>query len=304
MNTDLLISIVIPTYNRRKKLQNCISSLAKQDISSSQYQIIIIDDASADTTSDFLDTLASDQRYVILRNQTRQGHAICRNKGFHRAHGQYIISTDDDCVFPSHWLSSFIDLFQRHPDIPAIGGSIVNITDSPYGWAEYLLTFSPWFPSQKKRFMKNIPTCNIAYRKNAVAGLTFEIDSINKSYRDTLFNYNLTKAGKKILFDPALKIQHTHARSLYNLIKKQRRFVYGFCDRGYRFHGLYGRCVLYMPVLILLHLFLVYLRCLNDPHLRSKYHQAFPLMFTCLNYRRKKITAYQRQHFVPANNSR
>ena len=45
---EVKISIIVPAYNAEKYLERCVTSLLKQDLSSDEYEIIVINDGSTD----------------------------------------------------------------------------------------------------------------------------------------------------------------------------------------------------------------------------------------------------------------
>ena len=94
-----MISVVIPTYNRAPELETCLTALAAQTLSPDQFEVLVIDDGSSDSTSSLLETLSSgnpmDLRYFV---QPNEGPAAARNAGIEQAKGEWIAFTDDDCI--------------------------------------------------------------------------------------------------------------------------------------------------------------------------------------------------------------
>lgn len=91
-----LISVIIPTHNRRELLLRAIDSVLKQ--THEELEIIVIDDASTDgTQSAVLDLHEERIQYVRLPEQS--GACAARNKGVDMARGEYIAFHDSDDVF-------------------------------------------------------------------------------------------------------------------------------------------------------------------------------------------------------------
>jgi glycosyltransferase involved in cell wall biosynthesis len=99
------ISVVIPTHNRLGSLERTISSLLRQDLEPSVYEIIVVDDGSTDGTERYLRELSerSNLRFHTIR---RGGPAAARNRGAELARGQILVFIDDDCIAPTTWLPS------------------------------------------------------------------------------------------------------------------------------------------------------------------------------------------------------
>ena len=86
----MLVSIIIPTYNRLELLKRAIASVEAQ--SYTDYELIIIDDASTDGTNEYL--LELDHITVTLFEN--KGVSYARNKGVALASGEYIAFLDSD----------------------------------------------------------------------------------------------------------------------------------------------------------------------------------------------------------------
>ncbi|MFH0986257.1 MAG: glycosyltransferase family 2 protein [Candidatus Omnitrophota bacterium] len=261
-----VFSVVLSTRNRPNQLTTCLWALIAQDFPADAFEIIVVNDDSNDATPSVLSGLktASGRAITVITNPHRQGHAASRNKGFSKARGEFIASTDDDCVAPRTWLKALHNHFIQDGSLAAVGGSVMTPSSNRYSQAEYLLNFSSWFPQGRIRFVTNIPTCNIAYRRKAITDHRFDEDSIDIGYRDSLFNYRLHSEGKKILFDPRICMTHNGVTSARAFFRKQKRFGKGFASRGHSVHGRSGKTLLQYPRLHYLHLLFVFLRCIHN----------------------------------------
>ena len=107
-----LVSVIIPTYNTARYVQESIDSVLEQDYPS--IQLIVIDDGSTDETVDIIRRY--DER-VILLTQQNQGAAVARNTGLAAAEGEYIAFLDSDDVWLPGKLSAQVAYLDTHPDI-------------------------------------------------------------------------------------------------------------------------------------------------------------------------------------------
>lgn len=110
-------SVVIPTYNRKGALRQCVRALLVQDYD--DYEIIVVDDGSTDGTGQMV---ATEFPTVRCFSQANRGPAAARNVGIRMANGDIIAFTDDDCVAPPTWLSQLVDGYVRHPEVAGVGG--------------------------------------------------------------------------------------------------------------------------------------------------------------------------------------
>ncbi|MFP4629856.1 MAG: glycosyltransferase family 2 protein [Desulfohalobiaceae bacterium] len=97
----MLVSVIIPTYNRAEMLSKAIGSVLVQ--SHSCLELIVVDDGSTDQTRDILQGIA-DPRVCCL-SQEHQGVAAARNLGLEKASGDYIALLDSDDIWLPQKLS-------------------------------------------------------------------------------------------------------------------------------------------------------------------------------------------------------
>jgi len=87
------LSIIIPTYNRASLLHRSINSVLNQQ--HTDYELIIVDDASSDNTQEIL-VEYQDPKIIKLVNQENSGVSYSRNKAARAANGEYLFFLDDD----------------------------------------------------------------------------------------------------------------------------------------------------------------------------------------------------------------
>jgi glycosyltransferase involved in cell wall biosynthesis len=97
---DSLVSIIIPTYNRRHTLARALDSVLAQ--SHSQLELIVVDDGSTDDTVRFL---LQHYPQVQVFSQPQQGVSAARNLGIRAATGSWIALLDSDDCWKSDKLS-------------------------------------------------------------------------------------------------------------------------------------------------------------------------------------------------------
>ena len=92
------ISIIIPMYNTEKYIQQCLESLLNQNFQ--QYEVIIIDDCSADKSTKIVEKMAPkfNSLQLIKRSKNSAAPGILRNIGIGLAKGKYLLFMDSDDV--------------------------------------------------------------------------------------------------------------------------------------------------------------------------------------------------------------
>lgn len=240
----MLVSIIIITFNRKKILKRCINSLLTQTYQGKK-ELIIIDDGSTDGTKNQIIKLQKKYKNIKYFFQENKGFASARNLGLKKAKGDIIAFTDDDCVPKEDWLERIVQKHKEYPGCAAIGGAILNPLNSNLAWANHILNFSSWYPLGKTRFVKDIPTTNISYKKKFIKNMYFDESLGRLNYEESLFNFNLIKKKHKILFEPAIQVEHyREIKGYQEFLNLQQRYGKAFLKQGYIVHGFTGKILI------------------------------------------------------------
>lgn len=92
----ILLSIIVPLYNSEKWLPKCVNSLLHQDISSDEYEIILVDDGSPDNCRIIGENYASLYSNIRVLCRPNGGTSAARNTGVRAAKGKYLYFVDPD----------------------------------------------------------------------------------------------------------------------------------------------------------------------------------------------------------------
>ncbi|MFI3296372.1 MAG: glycosyltransferase family A protein, partial [bacterium] len=96
----MILSIVIPIYNGEKVVSTCLDSIWAQGVADDEYEVICVDDCSADDTYNFLLLAATARNNMqVLHNSENLRAGGARNYGVREAKGEYIIFIDADDYF-------------------------------------------------------------------------------------------------------------------------------------------------------------------------------------------------------------
>jgi glycosyltransferase involved in cell wall biosynthesis len=106
----ILFSIIIPTYNRAAFISKAIDSVLAQQYS--DWELIVVDDASTDHTAEILAQYVDPRIHIIL-NETNLERSASRNIGVSMAKGDYICFLDSDDYFLPDHLASFEHAIQQ-----------------------------------------------------------------------------------------------------------------------------------------------------------------------------------------------
>jgi len=116
MDSNPLVSIIIPAYNAEKYIQRALESALAQTYK--DIEIIVIDDGSTDKTAEIIKTY-QDPR-IIYFFQKNQGQGPARNNGIKKSQGEYITFLDaDDYYFPEK-VEKQVRFLENHPEYQAV----------------------------------------------------------------------------------------------------------------------------------------------------------------------------------------
>gem|GEM_PF-606700 len=127
-----LVSVIMPTYNRRTLLPRALDSVAKQDYPS--IEIVVVNDAG-ESVADIAQRFGA----KMVECEKNGGHGAALNAGIAQASGSYIAFLDDDDVFFPDHLSSLVDALERARACAAHTDALMGIRGEP----DELVGFSP-----------------------------------------------------------------------------------------------------------------------------------------------------------------
>lgn len=107
------LSILVPVYNVERYLSKCVDSLLNQDLSSDEYEIILVDDGSLDRCSDICDEYASSYANIKVVHRENGGLSVARNSGFGVAQGKYIQFVDSDDYLEPNVLKTLVEKMEN-----------------------------------------------------------------------------------------------------------------------------------------------------------------------------------------------
>ncbi len=110
----MVLSVVIPTFNRAAILQECLDAVLHQDLPHNDYEIIVVDDGSTDETLKVLERYAAKHKNVRSFRQKNQGQGIARNLGIEHAQGNIVVMIGDDIIVKESFLSEHLRYHLRH----------------------------------------------------------------------------------------------------------------------------------------------------------------------------------------------
>lgn len=201
------LSIVVPTRNRADLLDECLHSLLAQTLEATQYEIIVVDNASKDATPSVV------QRHISAHSNVRLVHAPvpgvnrARNAGLEAAGSDIVAFVDDDELAPPDYGRRLLEACARRPEAGGVGGpcvepaatsgrtcgrcSLGGVTVPAHdGWAERLLGG------------------NMALRRATIDAVGPFSPTLSGRGDETEWFERARRAGYRFAYDDALWLQH------------------------------------------------------------------------------------------------
>src|SRR5947207_2038625 len=112
--TAPLVSVLTTAYNREKYIAEAIESVLA--CSFKDFELIIVDDCSADRTVAIGRRYPSESRVRVHVNEKNLGDYPNRNRAASLAQGRYLKYVDSDDVIYPHGLEAMVGMMERFPD--------------------------------------------------------------------------------------------------------------------------------------------------------------------------------------------
>lgn len=219
INQDKIqVSIIIPTFNRRKSLQRMLDSLFAQTFPQENFEIVLVNDGSTDDTERTILDLKKSHPNICYIKQLNKGIASARNNGINNSKGDIIGFTDDDCIVDPSWIQNAVESFKNN-ELCGVQG--MTLPESPIDKKKLIFHYVHAVKNTGKEDTISYQTCNIFYRKKHL----IEIDGFDEKLRygsDDDIAFRLIRKGYKIKFDKNVLVYHeVRYQNLFDYISKK-----------------------------------------------------------------------------------
>jgi len=199
------ISIVIPSYNRKRTILTLIENLLHQDHDS--YEIIIVDDCSPDDSADTIEAVFPSVK--VIRCKTNGGPAVARNAGIRLAQGDIIVGFDSDVSIDDLGLLRRIESeFNAHPKASGFAFRVRSpdgLTDDKPRW---------WHPRDIEKSSSTIFETDYfsgtaySFKKSCMIESGLFPEFLYMHYEEVELAYRMVNRSFSILYNPYLIVRH------------------------------------------------------------------------------------------------
>jgi GT2 family glycosyltransferase len=240
-----LVSVVVLTHDRPRRLARCLASLTAQD-ADAPLEIVVADDGSgAETTRVVAAAAARDPRVRHVR-QAHRGIPATRNLGLRSASGRRVAFVADDYVLDPGYLRAALDYLDAHPEAAVVRFRVVPLDDHfgarvshCYYDASVLRRLlleqegAPRRVADRVRLLRRLPgaaaeagettTLEAAgaavFRREALAAVGGWDERLQRA-EDTELTNRLRAAGHRVHFLPDRVVLHDYDRLPFDTVRK------------------------------------------------------------------------------------
>ena len=115
MDKSVSVTVIIPTFNRREWIGECLDSVLGQ--THPNIEIIVVDDCSTDDTVAWLKEQNKYERVRLHVQEKNGGASVARNTGIEIAAGDLVVFIDSDDMLLPHHVEKAVAAFEQYPDL-------------------------------------------------------------------------------------------------------------------------------------------------------------------------------------------
>lgn len=229
------LSIIIVSFNCRELVLGCLRSI-DVDPSNSSYQIIVVDNASTDTTAEAVEAMYPN--VVLVRSEGNNGFSVASNQGMDIASGRHLLLLNPDTRVPPGALAAAVAELNRRPEVGMLGVKLVKEDGKPDHAAKrgfptplsalaYFLRLARLFPQSRiangytaahihddeVSYVDAVNGAFMLVRREAVVQVGPLDDAYWLYMEDLDWCYRFWQAGWPVLYWPEVSITHIKAGS-------------------------------------------------------------------------------------------
>jgi GT2 family glycosyltransferase len=254
------LSYIIVTYNSADFIGSCLDSIDAQKSGYIKTEIIIVDNASTDSTAEMAKKQFPD--LTLKENRENVGFAAAVNQAVSLSTGGYILLLNPDTIIKENFLEKYFSFLKNTSDASIVGVKLVDENNKhqpsawkkislltifiemlfPYNLSIRLVTKSPETPRQ----VDNVSGACMLVRRDAFEKLNGFDTRFFLYYEEIDFCMRATQKGYKVYYNPDIEVCHFIAKSssenresfffnlYYNkLLFIKKHFSYPFYLTGY-----------------------------------------------------------------------
>ncbi|NLN66441.1 MAG: glycosyltransferase [Clostridiaceae bacterium] len=217
------VSVVIPSYNSKAYIFQCLECIFNQSYPRELYEVIVVDNASTDDSPSIIKSFPVQYLY-----EPKKGPSAARNTGIRHARGKYFLFIDTDCLAGKDLIKTHIEahlsFMKKNPAVKIVGGGIDGLNKNYWAMCD---NFCSWYlnhPRLEPRIEnRHLPTANLS-----VDRCVFEKTGLfNEELRfgeDSMFCRQARENGYLIYFEPKAVVRHINRTSFKHFMSHAKEW--------------------------------------------------------------------------------
>lgn len=236
--SDIEVSVVIPTFNRRHLLERTVPALAAQSVDGCAYEVIYVVNGSTDGSEPLLRQAESEwpNKIRCIYIDPTGTPSAPRNRGIRESRGAVIIILDDDVLPDPDLVRRHVEFHRDHPELhhAALGSLTVpdEVLDDPVSVFHDMISFAEMHGRERLSFL-DFWTCNVSMKRSFMLEHGMFDESISY-YEDVDCGYRLAVNGMHLHFLPEAKGLHLHQQRVEDVPRKGRMIGRGLYEFEHR----------------------------------------------------------------------
>ena len=284
-NKEIKISIIIPSWNTKDLLKNCLKSLGFL------YEIIVVDNNSTDGTVKMIEK--EFPHVLLIKNKKNVGFGAANNQGMRKAKGDYLLLLNSDTIIKDKAPLAMAQYLKDNSDVGVIGPKLLNKDGSLQASAgpfpnlkiSFIMLFlEHWLGDLVRSSFKEIKEVDwvmgaaFMLKKEILKKVGLMDEGLFMYMDEVEWSFRIKKAGYKIIFNPQAEIIHLGGASSKTGRKGPILNIYRGLIHFYKKHYPGWQLVI-LKIMLKLKAVLSYLLglILNNSYLKQTYAQAFKI---------------------------
>lgn len=216
--SNILVSIIIPTYRDWSRLSLCLDALSEQSFPGDRFEIIVVNNEPADLPSP--NFRLPDNAKII--EEKRPGSYVARNAALRLAAGSIIGFTDSDCIPDKSWIKSAVEYFNSNPGCTRIAGKVAIFCKAK---SSRLEIYDTLYAFNQKGYVNGSGTgvtANLFTYRHVFDEVGY-FDETLMSGGDFSWGILANKKGYRIDYVEDVIVKHPARDTLRELVKKEKR---------------------------------------------------------------------------------
>jgi len=270
-NQLLELSIIILSYNTAKLTKETVESIySSTHLSSNKFEIIVLDNASSDTSIEVISQLCNQYTNLrLVQESTNYGFSRGNNRAVEKAKGKYLLFLNSDIVVQENGIDILLDTIKENDSTHFIGGKLLNQDGSPQASCGPFYTLPVVFgalflrgdywgltrysPQEPKRVDWVSGACIMTTKESFESVGGFD-EGIFMYMEEIDLLYRAHKHNKLTFFEPKARFIHLGSASssgkTYPIIQVYRGFLYFYVKHHSRFQILVLKGMLQLKAVI------------------------------------------------------